>query len=98
GGPQRSEERGHRLFAHHVEPERRLVEEQYLRPVQERRGQLATHPLAERELPDWDVEEGVEIEEPPAVGQPAGVLRGRHRVNVAQQRERFPQWQVPPEL
>ena len=62
GGAQRGEERAHGLLAHQVEPDRRLVEEQYLGPVEECGRELAPHPLAERELPDWDVEEGVEIE------------------------------------
>ncbi len=97
GGAQRGEERAYGLLAHQVESDRRLVEEQYLGPVEKCRRELAPHPLAERELADWDVEEGVEIEKLPAVGQPAGVLRGRHRVDVTQQRERVPQWQVPPE-
>ena len=75
GRAQLGEERAHRLLAHHVEPDRRLVEEQHLRPVQQRGGQLAAHPLAERELPHRDVEERVEVEQPPAAA-PAG-RRGR---------------------
>ena len=33
-----------------VEPDGRLVEEEHLRPVEQRGGELALHPLAEREL------------------------------------------------
>ena len=44
------EEAADRLLGRDVEPERRLVEEQDRRTVQQGRGQLALHPLAERQL------------------------------------------------
>ena len=62
GGAQRGQERAHGLLAQQVEPDRRLVEEQHLGPVQEGRRELTPHPLTERELPNRDVEEGVEIQ------------------------------------
>ena len=38
------------LLHRHVEADRRLVEEQHLRAVQQRPGDLDLHPLAEREV------------------------------------------------
>ena len=52
-----------RLLADHVQADRRLVQEQHLGAVQQRRGQLAAHPLAQRELPDRGVEERVQVEQ-----------------------------------
>ena len=66
--------------------------------VQQGRGQLAAHALAQGELAHRGVEERVEVEEPAAAGQAGGVVRGRHAVHVAQQRERVGERQIPPEL
>ena len=43
-------ERADALLHRHVEPDRRLVEEQHLRPVEERADDLDLHPLPEREV------------------------------------------------
>ena len=40
------------FLTHHVESDRRLVEKEYLRAVQERGDQLHLHPLPETEFPD----------------------------------------------
>jgi hypothetical protein len=98
GAAQFGEETPHRLPADHVESDRRLVQEEHLRTVQQGGGQLAAHPLAERELTDRDVEEGVQVEQVPTAAQPGGVVAGRHPVDVPQQLERVAQGQVPPEL
>src|SRR5262249_24934355 len=61
-GTEIGQEASYRLLAHHVEPDRGLVEEEYARPVQERGGQLAAHPLAQRELAYRGVEQRAEVE------------------------------------
>ena len=40
------------VFRHHVEADRRLVEKQQRRVVQQGRRQIAAHPFAERKFPD----------------------------------------------
>ena len=46
-----------------VEPERRLVQEEHPRPVQQRAGDLALHPLAEREVADRLAQQLPEVEQ-----------------------------------
>jgi len=94
---QLGQELPHGLLADHVQADRRLVEEQDLRPVQQGGGQLAAHPLAQGELAHGRVEELVEFEHGAALGQAGLVLGGRHPVDVAQQLEGVAQGQVPPE-
>ena len=62
-----------------IEAERRLVEEQHLRLVQQRRGELALHPLAERELARGLVDEIAEHEELDQLGASRVVVGGRTR-------------------
>ena len=64
----------HGLLAHHVQPDGRLVEEEHLRPVQQRDGQLAAHPLAERELAHRSVQERVQLQLAAQPGQPGRVV------------------------
>ncbi len=92
------EEAPHRLLAHHVEADRRLVEEQHLRAVQQRRRELAAHALTERELAHRRLDERVEVEQLAALREPRCVLGGGNAVDVAQQRERITERQIPPEL
>ena len=78
------------LLGDEVEPDRRLVEEQDLRVVEQARGELAAHPLAEREVPHRLVEEvgGVEqlaeLGDAPVLGVAVEpVDRGQHPVRLA---------------
>ena len=69
-GVEGAQELAQPALADHVEPDGRLVEEEDLRVVQQRRDDVAAHPLAEAELPDRGVEQVVEVEqveEPPEV-------------------------------
>ena len=52
-----------RLLRHDVQTDRRLVEEQHARPVQQRRDQLHFHPLAQGKLAYHDVELRPDIQE-----------------------------------
>ncbi len=86
------------LLGDDVEPDRRLVEEEQLRAVEHRGGQLAADPLAERQLAHRRLQERVEVEHLPKPREVRAVALGRHLVDVAQQVERVLQREVPPEL
>jgi hypothetical protein len=47
-----AEELVDRVLSHDIEPDRRLVEKEHLRLVEERGDEFELHPLAERELPN----------------------------------------------
>ena len=66
-----------------VETDRRLVEEEQLRVVQHRRGQLAADALAERELPHGRVQERVEVEHLAEAREVLAVAVGRERGRCA---------------
>ena len=57
------DERADALLHRHVEADRRLVEEQHLRQVEERADDLDLHPLAEREVPHGLVHEIGDVEQ-----------------------------------
>ena len=84
-------------LADHVEADRGLVEVEDLRVVQQRRGDVAAHPLAERELPHRGVEQVAEVEQLGELGEVAPVPVGVDAVDPAQQVERVAQRQVPPQ-
>jgi hypothetical protein len=92
---QLSEELPHRLLAQDVEADRRFVEEEHLGTVQQRGGQLSAHPLAQRELADGRVHEGIHIEQSGASPQRGRVFGRWHPVDVPQQAERVAQRKVP---
>lgn len=81
-----------------VQAERRLVEEQHLRPVQQRRDQFALHPLAQREFADRAVELGVEAEHPGQFVDAAFGLVVGHVVDRGVDVQRVHRGQVPHEL
>src|SRR5947207_3022085 len=95
---QTSDEIANGELADRVEADRRLVEEEESRRVKKGRGQIASHPLAEAQLPDRNVEERFEIEERNQLVARAGVLCLRHAIDIAQQVERLGDGKVPPEL
>ena len=93
------QERAQPLLAGQVEPDRRLVEHQQLGGVQQGRGDLAAHPLAQRELAHRDVQEPGQAQHArrtvePLRGRPAAGTRWIARSSV----EALPQRQVPPQL
>ena len=68
------------LLGHEVEPDGRLVEEQDLRVVEQARGELAAHPLAEREVAHRLVEQVGGAEQLAELGDRAAARRrGRAR-------------------
>ncbi len=92
------EELAHAVLGDHVQTDGRLVQVQHLRIVQQGCRQIATHALAERELPHRCIQELVQPEQlakEPEIGPVASL---RNAVDVAEQIERIPQRQVPPQL
>ena len=61
-GVEGAEEVAQPALADHVEADRRLVEVEDLGVVEQRRGDVAAHPLPEGELADRDVEQVAEVE------------------------------------
>ena len=84
-------------LADDVEPDRRLVEVDDLGVVQQRGGDVAAHPLAERQLPDRRVEEGAEVEQVDECDEVGAEAVAGHPVDAPQQLERVAQRQVPPQ-
>jgi 2-polyprenyl-6-methoxyphenol hydroxylase-like FAD-dependent oxidoreductase len=94
----RREELAHAGLGDDVEPDRGLVQEEDLRVVQHRRGQLAAHSLSEGQLTNGRVEEGPELEQLRERIEVRAPAPERNAVDVAQQLERVTKRQVPPEL
>ncbi len=92
------DERADRFLGHDVEADRRFVEVDDLRIVQQRGREIAAHALAERELAHRRRHEAVEIEDLDEVREVRAVAVARHPVDRAQQFERLAQRQVPIEL
>ncbi len=91
------------LLGHQVEPDGRLVEEQDLGVVQQARGELAAHPLAERQVAHrlveqvGGVEQLAELGDAPLLGRAVEpVDRGEHPVRLAR-RQLEPQQRPLPE-
>ncbi len=81
-----------------VEPDGGLVEEQDLRPVQERHDELALHALAERELADGGIEHMLYPKELGEGHERLVPLRARDLVQVAVEDEGVRRRQIPDEL
>ena len=82
-----------------VQADGRLVEHQQLGGVQQRGGDLAAHPLAERQLAHRGVEERLHLEQLARTRRSRGCQRRRRQpVDGAEQPERVAQRQVPPQL
>ena len=87
------------LLADDVQADRRLVQDQQLGGVQQRRGDLAAHPLAERQLAHRGVEAAAQLQQlDQLVGAAPLPRRRRARWIAASMRERLAQRQVPPQL
>ena len=94
----RHEELADGLLADEVEADGGLVEQQDGRIVEQRRRELAAHPLPERELAHRHVEQRPEVEPLREAAQVGRVALGRHPVDVAEQVEAVAQGEVPPQL
>jgi hypothetical protein len=81
----RAKELANRRLRRHVEPNRRLVEEQEAWRVQQARRNFRAHPLPERQLPHGRIHERPEIERLDERCQAAAVLVGTDFVDVGEQ-------------
>ena len=96
---QPADELAHRQLGRRIEADGRLVEEEQRRLVQQRRGDLAAHALAERELAHRLVQQPARAAAAPtSSSRIARVAVLRHAVDVAQQVEALDHRQVPPQL
>ena len=86
------------LLREHVEPDGRLVEDQQVRGVQQGGRDLGPHPLTERERAHRGAQLRAHLEllDERAGSRAAG--RWVESVDGGQDRERLPQWQIPPQL
>ena len=85
-------------LAHHVEADGGLVQVDDVGVVQERRGQLPPHALAQGELAYGHVQERRQVEELGEGGHVPGVTGARDPIDRAQQVEGVAQREVPPQL
>ena len=79
-----------------VEPDRRLVEVDDLRVVQQRGREVAAHALAERKLAHRLSEQGLQAQHRHQLVAPLAIACGIDAVDVGQQVEAVEDWQVPP--
>ena len=86
------------ILGHHVEANRRLIEKQQRRIMQQRGSQIATHALAKRKLPHRRVQIIADPENFVEVLHPRVEIALRHIVNPPKQLERLDYRDVPPEL
>ena len=86
------------ILCHHVEANRRLVEKQQRRVMQQRGSQVATHALAKRELPHRSMQIVVDAQNLVEVFHPRIEIALRYVVNTPQQFERLDHRNVPPQL
>ena len=88
----------HVKLGYRVQPDGRLVQEQQLRPVNQRRRQITAHPLPQRELPHRCAEQGADVHR---LSEPCAGLLVIHPfqvIQIAQQIEAVLHRQIPPEL
>jgi hypothetical protein len=88
----------HLFLDHHVHPDRRLVEEDDLRVVDQRGGQVAPDSLPERQLAGPGVPELGQLKDRAELGEPGPVVSVADPVDVAEDRQGLPGRQVPPQL
>ena len=81
-----------------VQPDRRFVKEQQLRPWQQCRRQRAAHPLPQTQRPHRLVEQFVQCKHRIQLGQGFCELRRRNPVEILYQIKRFLHRQVPPQV
>ena len=93
-----AEECADRLLRLEIEAERGLVEKEHLGLMQQRRRELALHPLAERELAHGLVDEIAEHEELDELRASLRIVGERHAVYRAIEPERLLGRQIPEQL
>ena len=93
-----AEELADLLLDHDVHADRRLVEEDDRRVVQQRGGQVAADPLAERELPGPGLPELLELEDAVELGDPRLEVGVAQTVDVAEHLQGGARRQVAPQL
>ena len=81
-----------------VQPDRGLIEVEDGRLVQERRREVAPHPLAQRQLSHRGIHERPEVEQFRRLVEVVAKAVRRHLVHVLEQLQRLGERQVPPEL
>ena len=86
-GVEGAQELAQPALADHVETDGRLVEVEDLGVVQQRRGDVAAHPLTQAELADRGVEEVAEVEQLDVLLEVAAVPRRVDPVDLLQQLE-----------
>ncbi len=96
-GVQVLEELPHLDLGDHVQPDRRLVQVQHLRIMEQRGRDVAAHPLPQRELPYRDLQQLSQVQEFHAAVQVLPVTPVRDAVHAVHQPVRVAQREVPPE-
>ena len=87
-----------RQLRHRVQAYCRLVQEEDRGLVQQRGGEVASHPLAQAELPHGHFEQRLQVHHLHNLVPHAAIAGGRNLVYIPQQLERLDYRQVPPEL
>ena len=75
-----------------------LIQEEYLRAVEQGSGQIAAHTLSQAELPDRRVQQARQVHDVNQFSARAAVLIGRHPVDLTQEVKGICDREVPPEL
>ena len=96
-GVERSQELPQPALAHHVEADRRLVEVEDLGVVEQRRRDVAAHPLSEAQLAHRGVEQVAQRQQLHELLEVPAVARVGMRYTFCSSFEGVPQRQVPPE-
>src|SRR5580704_4810239 len=86
------------ILRHHIQADRRLIEEQQRWIMQQRGSQIATHALAKRKLPYRCVQVVVDAQDFVEAFHARFEIALRHVINPPQQFERFDYRNVPPQL
>ena len=92
------DERPDAFLHRHVEPDRRLVEEQNLRSVEERADDLDLHPLAQRQVAHGLAHEVADVEQLDQLVAHRGEVRAVDAIDRAVELERVERRQVPLQL
>src|SRR5580704_9008818 len=93
-----AEKMPHVVLGYHVEADRRLVEKEQGRIVEERGGQVASHAFPQRKLAHRRVQVVADAENLVEMLHASIEVPLRHVIDATQQLERFDHGDVPPEL
>ena len=86
------------LLHRHVEPDRRLVEEQHLRQVQQRADHFHLHPLAQRQIPHGLTHEILDVEQVDQLVARLEEILAAQAVDRAVELERVERREIPLQL